>query len=136
MAPNRAEGQELPHDQPLTQYGEQLPLGTGFRDRLRTAIGETEISMILGEVDATAAAMLVTHHLVPFAIRRGTTVGRLRSEGFKVVHSPTRGNPLHVSVFPPIDHQTGEPIAWQGELAQRFNACFTEGATPPRRRKR
>jgi hypothetical protein len=49
--------QELPDDLRLTQYGERPPIGEGFRDRLREDIGETEISMILGEVDASAAAL-------------------------------------------------------------------------------
>jgi hypothetical protein len=41
---------ELPDELRLTQYGERPPFGDGFRDRLRKDIGETEISMILGEV--------------------------------------------------------------------------------------
>jgi hypothetical protein len=35
------------------------PLGEGFRDRLRVEIGKTQISLILGDVDADAASMLV-----------------------------------------------------------------------------
>ena len=118
----------------LTQYGESPPLGEGFRDRLRTAIGETEISMILGEVDATAAAMLVTKHLAPGATTRVTTVGSLRDKKFRVTHSPTRGNPLHVSVFPPSE-ESGEPLEWGDDLAGEFNACFTVGRTGRGRRR-
>lgn len=55
MAHTRPEPQELPGATKLTQYGERLPVGAGFRDRLRVDIGETEISMILGEVDSAAA---------------------------------------------------------------------------------
>jgi hypothetical protein len=33
-------------------------------------------------------------------------------------------NRLHVSVYPPLT-EAGEPAAWDGELAARFNACFT-----------
>lgn len=62
--------QEPPDEARLTQYGERSPSGDGFRDRLRPEIGETEMSMILGEV---------------------------------VIHSPTRGNPLHVSVYAPLE---------------------------------
>lgn len=72
--------QELPDDMRLTQYGEGEPGGSGFRDRLRPEIGETEISMIMGEVDASAASMLVRKLLAPDALRRVTTVGRLRGE--------------------------------------------------------
>jgi hypothetical protein len=54
-----ASPQDLPDEARLTQYGGQAPVGSGFRDRLRPEIGETEMSMILGEVDATAAAILI-----------------------------------------------------------------------------
>lgn len=54
-----------------------------------------------------------------------TTVGRLRERGFLVEHSPTRGNPLHVSVFAPSFEATGEPVPWDDVVAVRFNACFT-----------
>jgi hypothetical protein len=116
---------ELPDELRLTQYGEQPPFGDGFRDRLREDIGETEISMILGEVDASAAAILVTRYFACGAIRRVTTVSRLRAAGFLVVHSPTKSNRLHVSVFPPRT-EGGEPAEWDDEVANRFNACFTE----------
>jgi hypothetical protein len=117
--------QELPDDLRLTQYGERPPLGEGFRCRLREEIGETEISLILGDVDASAASVLVTKYLTPYAMTRATTVGALRGAGFAVVHSPTRGNRLHVSVYPPL-LATGERAEWDDELAKRFNACFTE----------
>lgn len=128
--------QELPDEARLTQYGERSPVGGGFRDRLRPDIGETEMSMILGEVDATAAAMLITKHLAPGADRRVTTVGRLRREGFVVIHSPTRGNPLHVSVYAPRDEKSGEYLEWGQDVARRFNACFTEGELVRGRRRR
>lgn len=131
-----ASPQELPDEARLTQYGERSPSGGGFRDRLRPEIGETEMSMILGEVDSAAAAMLITKHLVPWAERRVTTVGRLRREGFVVIHSPTRGNPLHVSVYGPRDVKSGEHIEWGTKVARRFNACFTEDIGTTRRRRR
>lgn len=65
MGRKPADPQELPDTASLTQYGEGSSSGSRFRDRLRPEIGETEISMILGEVDATAASMLVTHSLTP-----------------------------------------------------------------------
>ena len=115
---------DLPDNLRLTQYGEEPPFGDGFRDRLREEIGEAEISMILGEVDASAAAVLVTRYLSPGAIRRVTTVGRLRVVGFRVVHSPTKTNRLHVSVYPSLT-EAGESAEWDGDLAARFNTCFT-----------
>jgi hypothetical protein len=116
---------DLPDDLRLTQYGERPPLGLGFRDRLREEIGETETSLILGEVDASAASMLVAKYLSAFAMRRLTSVGELRRAGFQVVHSPSKANRLHVSVFPPV-LATGERAEWDDELAVQFNACFTE----------
>jgi hypothetical protein len=84
--------------------------------------------MILGEVDASAAAMLVTKRLTPGATVRVTSVARLREAGFRVAHSPTRGNPLHVSVYSPDDTE------WGDDLAKRFNSCFTETVKGRRRR--
>ncbi|MFJ5936690.1 hypothetical protein [Streptomyces sp. NPDC093071] len=109
----------------LTQYGEKPPVGDGFRDKLRPEIGETEISLILGEVDSAAASMLVTKMFQAGADRRVTTAEQLRARNFRVVHSPTRGNPLHVSVFPP-DQAPDEPADWDDAMADAFNACFTE----------
>lgn len=80
--------------------------------------------MILGEVDALAAAVLVTRYLSPAALARTTTAGRLRAAGFRVVHSPTKTNRLHVSVFPPATGG-GEPAERDDELASLFNSCFT-----------
>ena len=115
---------EHPDDLRLTQYGERPPYGDGFRDRLRENIGETELSMILGEVDALAAAVLVTRYLAPGALSRVTTIGRLREADFRVVHSPTKTNRLHVSVYPPLT-EAGEPAEWDDKMASLFNACFT-----------
>ncbi|MCL2586288.1 MAG: hypothetical protein FWE35_27970 [Streptosporangiales bacterium] len=81
--------------------------------------------MILGEVDALAAAVLVTRYIAPGAIARVTAAGRLREEGFTVVHSPTKTNRLHVSVYPPLT-SAGEYADWGDQVAIRFNACFTE----------
>src|SRR5580704_10361899 len=74
----------------------------------------------LGEVDASAASKLVLKYLTPWAARRVTTVGTLRAAGFRVVHSPTKTNRLHVSVYGP------EQAEWDSDLAEKFNACFTE----------
>jgi hypothetical protein len=116
--------QDLPDDLRLTQYGERPPLGEGFRCRLREEIGETEISLILGDVDASAASMLFVKYLTQQAMTRVTTAGALRRAGFVVVHSPSKTNRLHVSVFPPL--ATADQAEWDDELANRFNACFTE----------
>ena len=60
---------DLPDELRLTQYGENPPFGDGFRDRLREDIGETELSMILGKVDASAAAVLVRRYLAAGHLR-------------------------------------------------------------------
>lgn len=123
VASDRA-AQELPDELRLTQYGERPPAGDGFRDKLRAEIGETEISLILGDVDTAAASMLVAKWLSPWAIRRVTTVGHLRAVGFHVVHSPTKTNRLHVSVYASSD--PAGLTEWDDELAKSFNACFTD----------
>jgi hypothetical protein len=81
------------------------------------------MSLIIGRQTPMAAALLVTKAVQPSAIARYTSVGRLRGAGFIVTHSPTRGNPLHVSVFPPND-QHG-PKEWDGPMAKLFKECFT-----------
>jgi len=124
----RPQSLDIGDDVPLTQYGEAPPLGEGFRDRLRPEIGETEMSLIFGDVDALAASLLVTKIVQPGAVRRVTTAGRLRACNFTVVHSPTKGNRLHVSVFPPED-VPGEPAVWDEAMAKAFNGCFTDEET-------
>ncbi len=117
--------QPVPDTARLTQYGEKPPQGEGFRDKLRPQIGETEMSLIWGALDAGPAALLVTRMIPIWADSRTTTAVRLRNRNFRVVHSPTRGNPLHVSVFPP-DLAEGEPAEWDDAMAEQFNQCFTE----------
>lgn len=118
---NTAEIQELRDDVELTQYGED---GDGFRNHLRVPIGETEMSLIIGRQSKMAVALLVTKTAPPWAIARYTTAGTLRAAGFRVTHSPTRGNPLHVSVFPPSGpHGPGD---WDEGMATSFDKCFTE----------
>lgn len=116
-----AEVQQLRDDVELTQYGED---GEGFRNRLRVSIGETEMSLIIGRQSKMACALLVTKAAPPWAMARYTTAGALRAAGFQVVHSPTRGNPLHVSVFPPTGPHG--PAEWDDSMAMRFDKCFTE----------
>src|SRR6476469_7936749 len=95
----------------LTQYGKR---GEPFRNRLRLQWAEAEMSLILGRQTALVAALLVTRTVVPLAAVRYTTVGRLSGEGFQVRHSPTRGNPLHVSVALPSG-QHG-PVGWDDNV--------------------
>jgi hypothetical protein len=115
-----AEVQELTNEIELTQLGED---GEEFRNSLRVSIGETEMSLIMGRQTQMAAALLVTKTVPPWAIARYTAVGRLRTAGFTVVHSPTRGNPLHVSVFPPSEAYG--PTEWDSTMAVAFDQCFT-----------
>lgn len=123
---SRREPQELIASIVLTQYGE-LNGTPVFRNALRHEIGETELSLILGNVDADAASMLVTKTLAHFRTRRTTSVGALRDADFIVEHSPTKGNPLHVSVYPPR-LPSGAPAEWSATwgvaLAKLFDDCF------------
>jgi hypothetical protein len=105
----------------LTHYGQDSPFSARrFKNRPEVEDGETEMSLILGKVDAAAASVLVTKLLLPYAFRRVTTVGALRNEGFRVEHTPTMGNRLHVSASVP------DGAEWGSDVAVRFDACFTE----------
>ena len=75
--------------------------------------------------------MLVVKYMSPYAVARVTTVGALRRAGFEVIHSPSKTNRLHVSVYPPV-LASGDRAEWDDELASRFNACFTESSSKER----
>ncbi|GIG85139.1 hypothetical protein Pen02_00750 [Plantactinospora endophytica] len=120
VSPRPADIQILTDDTELTQYGEH---GQEFRNSLREEIGELDLSLILGRQTAMAAALLVTKTVPPVAAARYTTAGALRRRGFVVKHSPTKGSPLHVSVFPP-QGEVG-PVEWDTSLAKAFDECFT-----------
>jgi hypothetical protein len=111
----------LDDDTWLTQYGEDGQ----FTDRLREHNGETEVSLIFGALDADAAALFIAKYLTPFRCVRHTQAGWLRGQGFRVVHSPSKSNRLHVSVYPP-EADDGDPAEWDERLAGLFNSCFTE----------
>lgn len=104
---------------PLTQFGQDSPQSAEpFKDRLGPE--ETEMSLIVGKVDAAAASMLVRRYVVRDALRRVTTVSKLRAGGFRVDYTPAEGNHLHVSVYAP------DGAEWDGEVADKFGACFTD----------
>lgn len=125
MSKRAVEPQDIPDDAELTQYGENSPgRGANFRDRTRAEIGETDVSLILGRVDALAAATLITKARQPWASVRYSTAGALRTNGFTVRHTPSRENRLHVSVLAPA--QGGDPVDWDDDLAKTFDGCFTE----------
>ncbi|MFG3681818.1 hypothetical protein ACGF5H_17110 [Micromonospora chalcea] len=112
---------ELRDTTELTQFGDAE---AGFRNRLRASLGETEMSLLMGRQNAIAASLLITKGQYSLAAVRYTTAGALRRAGFEVVHTPTRGNPLHVSVFPQIG--THGPTEWTDTMATSFDMCFSE----------
>lgn len=93
--------------------------------RLHTAYRSTAGGTGGGALDAGPAALIVTRMIPIWADSRTTTAVHLRNRNFRVVHSPTRGNRLHVSVFPP-DLAEGEPAEWDDAMAEQFNQCFAE----------
>jgi hypothetical protein len=119
----RTEVQELDDSVELTQYGEMRTNRAKFNNQLRVEIGEVEMSLILGRQTSLAAALLVTKTHTPWALARYTTVGTLRSKNFVVRHSPTKGNPLHVSVMAPASGYG--PLEWDEPMAKLFDSCFT-----------
>jgi len=122
--------QPIHDDTVLTQYGDGLGR-PNFRNKLRSHIGETEMSLIYGELDADAAGLLITKEIQPKPLARHTTAGRLRRQGFVVRHSPTSTNALHVSVYPSqLDDGYRD---WDDDLASKFDTCFTEDSDQGRR---
>jgi hypothetical protein len=117
----KARVRKVSDDAWLTQFGEKMPQATP-RDHLRTQIGETEMSLILGRLDPEAASKIVMKRVSPLADVRYVKAGTLRAAGFLVRHDPTKNNPRHVSVHPPIEQ--GAPVDWDDDIASKFKGCF------------
>lgn len=118
---------QIPDDTPLTQYG-RMQNGNipEFRNGPRSAIGETGISLLIGQVDATAATLLVCNRAVwSDDLVRHTTAGDLRAAGFDVAHDPVDLNGLHALVTVPI-FQT----PWNNSQKTAFKKAFEKGAKP------
>jgi hypothetical protein len=120
MARRLADVQELDDELELTQFGE---LDQPFRNRLRTAAGELEMSLIMGRQLPLVASLIVTKTATGLAMARYTKVGELRGSGFIVRHSPTLAIAVHVSAHPP--NGPSGPLDWDEDMALRFDKCFT-----------
>lgn len=120
--PKKRKAMNLEPDAWLTQYGEHPP-GQPCRSHLRTELGETDMSMIMGRIGAEEASMIVRKWASPLAAVRYVQVGTLREKGFVVEHTPTRHNSGHVSVYAPrgVDD---EQMEWDDGVAALFEACF------------
>lgn len=114
--PIKVKPRKLVDDDELTQFGEH---NEPFRNNLRPEIFETELSLILGRQSARDVGLFVRRHSSPKDRARYTTVGLLRLANFTVRHTPSPGNPLHVSVELP-----GEG-PWDESLETEFDKCFT-----------
>ena len=127
---SKAAVQVLADAEDLTQFGETGVVGPQFPNRLRAHQGEVEMSLILGRQTPLAASLIVTKGWTPTATTRYTLAGTLRRAGFVVKHSPTKSNPLHVSVFAPESPEG--PVDWDDELAKRYDECFAgaDGGDP------
>jgi hypothetical protein len=109
---------EISDETELTQYGTRSTSGGHiFRKAPRYPL-ETEISLLIGPVPLGTAELLVRKARVGGGEVRSTTAGLLRKAGFRVAHTPTRGNPIHASAFFDGD--------WTSAIAEAFDACFTE----------
>jgi hypothetical protein len=116
--------QEIPDDAELTQFGEMGEGGAVFRNKIRPEIGETDMSLMLGRVDADTASRRIRRIVVPNAMARYATASAFRSKGFIVAHTPTKKKAYHVSVFAPLEND--RPREWDNDLAKLFDSCFTE----------
>ncbi|MFF4990754.1 hypothetical protein ACFY19_26470 [Streptosporangium saharense] len=94
-----------------------------------------EISLISGRLSVEEASRyrrrLVTVKDLQMADVRHTSAGRLREEGFAVVHTPTRVTRgcgsvgEHVSViWPDRDPIVHQDIPWPPEVTKSFTECF------------
>jgi hypothetical protein len=112
-------GDDLADDQVLTQYGTTTqPWRTAPRMRDRGAV-----SLIMGNLTGPVAGAVVRAN-GPYGdgtdAARTTTAGTLRAHGFRPSHSPSKGNPLHVSVAAERE--------WDEDA---FDRCFGEPQVAP-----
>jgi len=111
---------ELHDSMVLTQLGMRLPGQAHFTVAPRRG-REHDVSLLLSRLDAREAALAVRHGRREFYQRdivRHTTVGRLREAGFRVVSTPSKMIPHHVSVEYDGDWTD------DGDVAKRFDDCF------------
>jgi hypothetical protein len=96
---------------------------------------ERDISLLTGRLTVEQASRfrraVISDRDMASAEVRYTTAGRLRSEGFAVVHTPRRvtngclADIEHVSVIWPADDPLNrQDVPWPAEVSQRFSRCF------------
>jgi hypothetical protein len=120
----------VPDDTALTQFGRKTEL---FRNAPR-AERELGVSLLIGELTAAEALRYVLQGNPPNkqqlnqAATRLTSVGKLRTAGFAVVHTPGRvRHGIHVSVvWPGADPLTRQDVPWPGPVSELFDSCFNE----------
>jgi hypothetical protein len=126
------DGDEVDPNEVVTQVGSvsrrlrgniRLERTFSFRSGLRADRGETYMSVIAGRISLSEAVRMV--HTGDDAgsadAVRYAQVKDLKSEGFTVIHKPSRRIPEHVAVFGP------EP--WDTEVLRKFDECFSEYVT-------
>jgi hypothetical protein len=114
---------DVPDDAVLTQYGQSDGPGRNeFRCKPRFAKGETDLSMLWGELTVERATLLVTKRpvLANDAVRY-TTARLLRGRGFQVQHTPSRRMREHISVTVPGGH-----IEWDNDQEMAFLMAFAD----------
>jgi hypothetical protein len=113
----RPKGRDLADEEQVSHYGKRepaLPCCQGkchFRHLLRRT--EKDLSIVVGFVPVDQLGPKIGQ---PSSGARYSTVGKLREAGFTVLHTPTRENPDHGSVYAKGD--------WTPQCGQAFNACF------------
>lgn len=96
---------------------------------------EREVSLLTGELTAEEVSRyrrrVITARALEAAAVRYTSAGRLRAEGFAVVHTPGRllgrcgTASQHVSIVWPDDDPTNrQDIPWPPTVSKRFVRCF------------
>ena len=102
----------------LTQYGAQTADQAVANFRSAPRPNEADMSLLLGRLEPMVAEILVRKYITGTAMARYALARSLREAGFKVEHTPSPMNPLHVSVFPATN--------WDAASAEGFHSCFTD----------
>jgi hypothetical protein len=113
------QARSLANEEVLTQYGSCAnPIdGCYFRNHPRLRL-EEDVSLLLGRLTVEQAKSSISGAVIRTSDGvRYTTVGALRHAGFVVAHTPTAGNPRHVSAR--------ANSVWTAAHQEAFDAVFS-----------
>ncbi|MGH3621171.1 MAG: hypothetical protein ACRDQ5_05190 [Sciscionella sp.] len=123
-----AQRREVNDDETLTQFGMKGAGVESFRGQPRFDDGETELSMCVGHLRPEEILPLISgRQLRSTDAVRYFNVGKLRSVGYIVIHTPNAKNPLHVSVAAPQDVDAAR---WWKDMGEPALELYVESSAP------